>query len=366
MSSDIILNVLTVLEIIIVEFAGLWLLSKKKSSFWRTLTVYVLITAFLIVFMITVVSHLPDYGDGNGRFMVLGIFYFIPAILNFGGDIKSRIIIGFYVFSYGLFGFAAAVRVAYLFDERYLALAVLVVQTLIYGATFIMYIHFSKEQVIVYIQKANNQQKNILIRYTMVSFLLIIVYNNVMVIDGSMLKKLLVYVMLVYFVILTYRLLVSYLKADDDKRELDELAKRDKLTGFGNRLALYGDLEKLVLKGEKFYLVFLDLDKFKTVNDCCGHLAGDAYLAAFAQALKELAGTEAECYRLAGDEFICITWNEYFCDRFNDIQLPSEMKFLGVSFGIAAFPEDGKTLKEIFELADARMYKCKQGKRTGI
>lgn len=367
---DLIFNVLTVLEIICVEFIAIWTLSRKKHSLFVSLGLYVAVTFLLMLFMVFIAVKLPNYGNGNGRLMVLGVFYFIPALVNYAGDVKSRIIIAFYSFSYGLAGFAMAVRIGYLFDENYLSATVLVAQTLLYAVTLPMYLRFSKHQFISYIQKACGRQKNLLIRYTIVSFLLIIAYNNTMVMDVSMMKKLCVYMLLIYFIILSYSLCVSYLRADDDNQELSELTRKDRLTQLGNRIALRSSLDKLASENEAFYLIFLDLDHFKSINDQYGHASGDRYLQAFSDMLRECSKEEDLFFRYAGDEFICLTCDDMLYKKLEELNTRKaridEMDFLGVSVGMAKYPDEAESISELLELSDKRMYEFKRAKDMSL
>lgn len=361
MTLELFFNITTILEIIIIEFITIWMLSEKKHGFPASLGLYTAITLLLLFFMCFVAVRYPGYGDGSGRFMFLGALYFIPAFVNYGGDWKSRIIIAFYAFSYGLAGFGSAVRIAYLFDPKYLSIAALAAQTLLYALTFPMFLKFSKKQLIKYIQKSSGHQKNMLIRYTIASFILIIAYNKSMVTTTSQVRKLLVYLLLLYFIILSYRLFVSYLKADDSNQELSEMIKADRLTGLGNRAALRECLDTLCDAGTPFCLFFLDLDNFKFINDKYGHLAGDKYLCSFADALKECSGEEGMCFRIAGDEFICVSHDQQLLEKIKNIspQKVDDMEFIGVSIGMAKYPDEAQSLSGLIHLADQRMYKYK-------
>lgn len=361
MITQLTINVLTVLEIIAIEFTSIWMLSSRKHSFKAALALYSSITVILILFMCFVAVNLPGYGNGSGGFMLLGVFYFIPAIINYGGEWRSRIIIAFYSFSYGLAIFGIAVRFGYLFGEAELTMAVFIAQTILYTATFPFYLKFSMDMVILYIEKAGRHQKNMMIRYTITSFILIIAYNNTMVGKASMLKKLLVYLLLIYFIILTYRLLVSYLKADDDKQELKEIVRTDRLTKLGNPIALREYIEKLTLAKEPFYLVYLDLNNFKSVNDNYGHSVGDEYLEKFAHSLVECVKEDGVCFRQAGDEFICLTKDGSLIDRIREMEVKSfrDVEYLGVSAGMAMYPDEADSVPKLLELADARMYQQK-------
>lgn len=362
MDMGLFFNILTVLEIIAVEFIVIWVLSAKKHCFAASVGLYAAITIPLMLFMCVGAVNLPGYGDGSGRFMVLGALYFIPALVNYGGDKKIRIIIAFYAFSYGLGGFALAVRTSYLFiDKLDFNIMVLLVQTVLYAITLPFFLKFSKNHMIPNFRKANRTQKNILIRYTIVSFFLIIAFNKTMVTDSTMGSKLLVYLFLIYFIALSYRLCMSYLKANDDMKELDEQVRMDRLTELGNRLALRIHLDQLLGERKPFYLIFMDLNHFKSINDRFGHSAGDRYLYHFSCALKDCVGKDGTCYRLSGDEFVCIA-ERAGMDRRIRKMMPDRidnMDFLGVAVGMARFPDEAAGISELLDLADRRMYEYK-------
>lgn len=356
MEIELLLNVLTVLEIIWVEFASIWLLSQKKHSFPVVFGVYAGITVVLLVFMLLIAVRQSGYGNGSGRFMVLGLFYFIPAMLHFGGCWKNRLIIAFYSFSYGLAGFAVGVRIAYLFPAEWLSAAAFISQTLVFLLTLPFYLRFSRKYLMDYISKTDNRQKNLLIHSTITSFFLIILYNNTMVIETSPVRKLLIYLLLVYFIILSYKLIVSYLQADDDNQALSRLAATDRLTGLGNRLALRDSAAEFFDRHEAFSLIFMDLNYFKTVNDRLGHQAGDLYLQNFAAALKTLSCEHTLFFRYSGDEFVALTDDAQLLCRLEGLNINAGEEFLGFSAGSASFPDDADTISKLLEIADQRMY----------
>ncbi|MDO5601151.1 MAG: GGDEF domain-containing protein [Oscillospiraceae bacterium] len=366
MRLELFLNILTVLEIIGVEFLSIWLLSQRRHRFVWALGLYAVITAVLIAFMCLVAVHLPGYGTGSGKFMLLGVVYFIPALVNYGGGWKNRLILAFFSFSYGLAGFCLAVRIGYLFPAPFLTGAVLAVQTVLFAVTFPFYLRFARKSMLPYMQKAGPRQKNLLIQYTITSFFLIVLYNSTMV-DSFPFKQFLVYLLLIYFIILTYKLLVSYLKADGDNQTLSALATTDQLTGLGNRIALRDKTEMLLTEKTPFSLFFMDLDCFKKINDDYGHRMGDAYLVRFAAALREAADGRADFFRFSGDEFVCISRDARILTALREIDfsLPGAGAFQGVSIGAASFPQDAQTLSDLIDHADQNMYLEKKQKKHG-
>ncbi len=90
------------------------------------------------------------------------------------------------------------------------------------------------------------------------------------------------------------------------KREAEQQALSDTLTGLGNRRAMDEALARLIARGEAFGLMHLDLDYFKDVNDTLGHAAGDFVLACVAQEMREVTRAEDLVARIGGDEFVMI------------------------------------------------------------
>ncbi len=90
------------------------------------------------------------------------------------------------------------------------------------------------------------------------------------------------------------------------ERRLARLALADPLTGLANRASLVQRLEDLVEEGVRGALLFLDLDRFKIVNDSLGHSAGDELLRTVARRLDLVCGTDALAARLGGDEFVVV------------------------------------------------------------
>lgn len=94
------------------------------------------------------------------------------------------------------------------------------------------------------------------------------------------------------------------------EESLRDLANIDELTGLPNRRALEDELERRLLTGGELSLLFLDLDRFKDVNDTLGHLIGDELLREIGNRLRRSCRTDDFVARLAGDEFIVITGTE--------------------------------------------------------
>lgn len=163
---------------------------------------------------------------------------------------------------------------------------------------------------------------------------------------------------------------ITDLKANQQK--IEALAEHDHLTGLLNRRALFEFGDLIIKKAERDQLevaiLFIDLDKFKIVNDTHGHSVGDEVLSFFASHLKECTRGSELAARLGGDEFIiCITATENIqksakrcADRIRTILGHDNMRGCGCSIGIT-FTDDNYDLLNLLTAADKAMYKAKQG-----
>ena len=159
------------------------------------------------------------------------------------------------------------------------------------------------------------------------------------------------------------------------QRRIEQLAYTDPLTGLPNRLMLgerVGHAVRLAQRlGRGFALLFLDLDRFKSINDSLGHLFGDRVLVEVAARLQRCLRQTDTLARLGGDEFVI---HLHDADRraaeitarriIEAIEQPvsiEEMQFtLSCSIGIAMYPDDGATLDELIQHADTAMYQVKE------
>ena len=127
-------------------------------------------------------------------------------------------------------------------------------------------------------------------------------------------------------------------------------------------------------KNEKFAVVFIDLDKFKSANDTYGHEAGDNILKNVAVRLKNIIRSTDTVYRIGGDEFIIILRNLKTSANAEKIAVAAletlstaftykeNQLFIGGSIGISIFPEHGIDADTLIKNADSAMYEVK---RTG-
>ncbi|PID80270.1 MAG: hypothetical protein CSB19_00445 [Clostridiales bacterium] len=165
--------------------------------------------------------------------------------------------------------------------------------------------------------------------------------------------------------------------ADSRMQELAEVndsLKRhmqcDALTGLLNRRYFIQLIERKIAVGQPFTLLYIDLDRFKEVNDIHGHAVGDDVLIALATRFKMLKINNAQIARLGGDEFAALIETvdreptDIFCTRVSElISTPVRVDKLdvtmGVSIGVTRFPKDAVDSGSLLKNADVAMYRAK-------
>ena len=159
-----------------------------------------------------------------------------------------------------------------------------------------------------------------------------------------------------------------------------ELANYDRLTGLPNRSLFMDRLAQVLAKArrtkQRVALLFIDVDRFKGINDSLGHQAGDLVLRTIGKRLSNSLRSPDSVARLGGDEFTVILDEcesleaiTSVCDRLLEtvlepILLGQTEATLSCSIGISLFPTDGKDVESLLQNADSAMYKAKDHGRN--
>lgn len=152
------------------------------------------------------------------------------------------------------------------------------------------------------------------------------------------------------------------------------LAYYDELTGLPNRRLLAEKAAAKTRSGEaadRFALIWMDVDRFKTINDSMGHSFGDLVLAEVAERLRQFRRDSEEAFRLGGDEFALLLNGagqeeaelraQQLIERFEaPIRLSDASYHLTVSAGLVLYPADGEALEQLLQNADTAMYGAKE------
>jgi diguanylate cyclase (GGDEF)-like protein len=159
------------------------------------------------------------------------------------------------------------------------------------------------------------------------------------------------------------------------KRQFEQLARLDPLTGIFNRSILDADLVQMLAdsKAGAVAVHAIDLDHFKAANDRFGHPVGDGLLKQVAARLKSVAGPADLIVRMGGDEFIlvqkCVSSSdaESMAQRiFESVSAPYRVAgheiVIGLSIGVAVSPGDGKSVDALLSSSDKALYRAKEAR----
>lgn len=166
----------------------------------------------------------------------------------------------------------------------------------------------------------------------------------------------------------------------ESAEHLSRLAREDAMTRLPNRLALEEELNVLLEKAQRHRtslgVVFLDLDRFKTINDTLGHRSGDELLRNVGSRLTEYLGSRARIYRPGGDEFVIVVHNAQeradIVRVVNDVltafsrpfEIDGRELFVTASVGASLFPDNATTVGDLIKQADSAMYLAKEAGRS--
>jgi len=169
---------------------------------------------------------------------------------------------------------------------------------------------------------------------------------------------------------------------DRERQQHARLSRRDPLTGLPNRLAFLDRLEQAIARTRRqqreLWVLFIDIDRFKQINESVGHQTGDNVLRVAGQRLRDLMADERHIACLGGDEFALL------CDHCRSKQEAHDMAtqvqaifnspfdvngqsfYLTSSIGISVYPRDGDTAQDLLKNADTALFQAKIGGRGGL
>ena len=162
--------------------------------------------------------------------------------------------------------------------------------------------------------------------------------------------------------------------------ELERRSLYDSLTGLANRDLTFDRIRQAILHAkrtkEKFYLMLIDLNSFKEVNDTLGHFGGDEVLRKVSERMMNVLRESDVVGRLGGDEFVCLTQHinqpkdfEKVLSKFiktfeQPVIVERRSVDIGAAIGIAQYPKDGADIYALMSSADHAMYRAKNSNQV--
>jgi diguanylate cyclase (GGDEF)-like protein len=168
----------------------------------------------------------------------------------------------------------------------------------------------------------------------------------------------------------------------DKQQRLDHLAHHDPLTGLPNRLflaeRLSHALETTAARGQQLAVLFLDLDRFKHVNDTRGHETGDKLLQEVARRIRDAVRDDDLVVRMGGDEFVVVLQSVRGSDHVHEtaarinaalsmpVVIDGRPLVTTTSIGVSMFPRDGADVGALLRHSDTAMYQAKERGRNNF
>lgn len=344
---------------------------KRKYSLLKTGAA---LCAFTAAVLLLLIAFPVKAFDGRGRFTILGFVYIIPLKWLYDEKLEMLFLGMCMSWTYTLGIMALSIQTAYTLGPRYNDLFVTAIETVIFLATFIP---FRKHIIPQYFYILRNTRK---VQTTQFVFLRLNIYFHFFVLNllhilflsGE--RHLLQIAVLILFLAcncLFYRIVYDVINSSFQISELKKTVSNDALTGLGNRTKALQDMRALMDAHQVFSVIFLDLDRFKRINDQYGHDIGDRYLIHFGKVFSKELRDRGTLYRYAGDEFIVIYGGVLTeeavrsmtrCKHWSD-GAPCAFNRVSAGFVVCKPPYPDTDPSLILKRADSRMYRNKPGRK---
>lgn len=362
---ELFIQIMIVLEIIIMNMSVFYKNTTSKYSLGKTVLIIFIYTIILIVFGYYILKQLSFFGNGNALFTMLGFLY-LP-ILNylFEENYRDEFFIMCYVWIYTLTIFSISVQIASILNMYDRFSIILISQTIIYMFTYRFMIGFVRNVYVKLLDCNDLEIRKYLDQAAFIWFSTIFIVNLNFIFENISILKIIAFIVILINVIFNYLLIYEILSKCDHIGLLQNQIAKDTLTKIGSRIGFEDFTARKIKNKQSFAIIYLDLDKFKEINDNYGHLIGDQYLKVFA---RELANhKDMDAFRISGDEFVAVCSIENYQNLMTEInkidfKLNNDVLFKGVSTGYALYPNEANDIDRLIYLADQRMYKNKQQK----
>ena len=368
------LRILPLTEVLIFNLVTLNCCFKMKYSLIKTAAVFCVFTVFCIYPGLIFISNVFN---GNGKFSIFGFLYIIPLKYLYGEKIESILLNMCMSWTYTLGILSISVQITYFLGIVNYNLYLVIIETVLFLMTFIPF----KKYVIpkyVYILHNLHDFPKLQLRYLKISvylnFFMLMILHIIFLKSEKYLLQITALIIFLTAKYLLYDIIYEAVKNSHKINELEKTVSHDDLTGLGNRLELMRRMRILLEENQTFSVMFLDLDKFKLINDKYGHDIGDKYLIHFGKVFSEELKDKGKLYRYGGDEFVAIYYDVLTEETVKSIAqcknwgggcdgAPCEFNKVSIGFAVCKPPYFVKDPNAILKRADKKMYKDKLSRR---
>ena len=337
----------------------------RKYSFFKTFLILFLFSAVLFGFSYTFAEELSFRGDGS--LSLCGLVFLIPFRFLYKEKLPLLLIISCTCWVYTLGILSLSIQIAAMLEPgRWIF--IWTVQNLLHLLTLVpFYRHLVPKYIFVieHISVFEKRWYKYMVLNNCLSFLLLVVLNGYFLKEKASFGKILILFLLLSTICVSYLILhqivLDAIKINDLKQEVSH----DPLTGLRNRAQLWTDLQTVSKTGQTFSVLFMDLDRFKLINDQYGHIAGDQYLKHFAGISSDILTDLGRVYRFGGDEFVAVCAGvipQHIIDRLKECRewdSGAPCPFNQVSIGMLLCEPPHSDVEEILQRVDKLMYQNK-------
>ena len=337
----------------------------RKHSFFKTFLTLFLFSAVFFYISYTFAEELSFQGDGS--LSLYGLVFLIPFRFLYKEKLPLLFIIACTCWVYTLGILSLSIQIAGMLEPgRWFF--IWTIQNLLYLLTLVpFYKHLVPKYIFVikHISLFDKRWYKYMVLNNCLSFLLLVVINWYFLKEETSFEKILILFLLLSIIcvsyLILYQIVLDAIKINDLKQEVSH----DPLTGLRNRAQLWTDLQSVSKTGQTFSVLFMDLDRFKLINDQYGHIAGDQYLNHFARISSDILRELGRVYRFGGDEFVAV------CPGVIPQEIIGRLKecrewdsgapcpFNQVSIGVLLCEPPHSGVEEILQRVDRLMYQNK-------
>ena len=359
------MSVLSLVEMLLFNIFTVDYYCHRKYSLCKT--TIVLLLSSIIPFGIGLALHSIFPYIGNGEYMLLGFVFLIPLSYLY----RERNLLIFVImctcwtYTLGIFAISQQIVKIFIFpaaDYHF------IIQTLLLAVTAWPYYKFFVPKYLFALNNMEIFEKNWYLYMGLgncLNFLVLALLCNIFIDYEGSVAALTALILIFVSVHVSYYILYKIVYDSLKLNHLKEAASHDALTGLGNRSYFWEYLHSLISSDQTFSVLFMDLDRFKQINDQYGHVIGDEYLKHFAQISSSILDSNGKMFRFGGDEFIAIYQgqvSENIVERLRECrgwEKGAPCPFNQVSIGVLYCQPPHKDEEEILQQVGKLMYQKK-------